>query len=353
MAAVVGLHCVCGFAILAGVNSERFLAGLGQPFKFGTIGFFLISGFLMGEGLQRRSPVNYLSRRVRTILAPWTVWFVSFIVLKLVWWFAKYPGLFCSFERRASFAMRTFHFCLFETAFWFVPNLLFAVSLVVFCRRFLDDLRFGYLLLAISLFYGLNIHAGWISLQSHTEALFGFAFYLWLGAWSARHRAALDRWLSSLSISKLVAVAGLTGLAGFGESSRIVLTGTTDAMNTLRISNQLYSVAVVLLIYKAKGQITPRFIDARSSTFGIYLSHTLVMSVLMSMSFHLHLPEFFGRPGRDYPAVASVYVLCGFLMTYFISLLLTRLLLTSRYLGWTVGGAAVRSRQSDLRPTPS
>jgi hypothetical protein len=346
MAAVVALHCAVGLASFAGVTSESFLTTMVQPFKFGTVGFFLISGFLMAQGLQRRSHLDYMRRRVRTVFAPWMVWFSSYFLLKLVWGLAKNWDLFPSFGQRASFALDTLHLSLFGTAFWFVPNLLLGVCLIVFCRRFLDDLRFGFALMAVSLFYGLNMHAEWIPLESHTEALFGFTFYLWLGAWVAIHKAAFDRWLSSITVSQLVVAAIVSGVAGVRETSRLIVLGTTDPANTLRISNQLFSMAVVLLIYKASRAITPRFVDARTSTFGIYLSHTLILSLLMSLSYHAHVLDFFSRSGRVNGVVVGAYVLCGFVMTYSIALLLTGWLLKYRSLSWIVGGTAFRSQKA-------
>jgi hypothetical protein len=144
---------------------------------------------------------------------------------------------------------------LFSTAYWFVPNLMIAVSVLLLCRRFLYDPRLGCALLGLSLFYGVNAYSQWIPIQNHSEAFLGFAFYLWLGAWTAKHFAAFMAWIARIPLLALLVLAVLTGLAAFGEAEVLTDRG---AMNTLRISNQIYSVLAVLAIFKARGGLWPR-----------------------------------------------------------------------------------------------
>src|SRR5215472_17824439 len=81
MAAVVAMHCTENTHHLTGGNPTSLMV---QPFKFGTIGFFLISGFLMGKGLTHKKPSEYLVRRLRTVLLPWLLWFSLLCFLEFV-----------------------------------------------------------------------------------------------------------------------------------------------------------------------------------------------------------------------------------------------------------------------------
>ena len=62
MFAVVAIHCSLVF-----VEIQRPRLGLmvavQTPFKFATIAFFLMSGFLAGRGLETVQPLTYLRRR--------------------------------------------------------------------------------------------------------------------------------------------------------------------------------------------------------------------------------------------------------------------------------------------------
>ena len=351
MAAVVALHCVGVLPPLCGINgSSRLIYALGQPFKFGTIGFFLISGFLMGEGLSRSSSSAYLTRRLKRVFAPWLVWFALYAALSLAHHvvtgrlsmdsldgFRMIPGLV--------------RIDLFSTAYWFVPNLMIAVSVLLLCRRFLYDPRLGCALLGLSLFYGVNAYSQWIPIQNHSEAFLGFAFYLWLGAWTAKHFAAFMAWIARIPLLALLVLAVLTGLAAFGEAEVLTDRG---AMNTLRISNQIYSVLAVLAIFKARGGLWPRALNVRASTFGIYLTHSVVLALLINLSKPIPLQRVMGNAGIPAEAYAIVLLPGSFIATYLGSLAITQLLLRYPYLCWMVGGSKLggspkRTRAEEVR----
>jgi len=351
MAAVVALHCIGGACSYAGFGPSDLLPlALLQPFKFGTIGFFLISGFLMGEGLTRRSPRQYMARRLRTVFRPWLLWFSTFCALSLTANSLHHRIHFDSWSVGALLVLSKIHDCLFFFAYWFVPNLLIAIAILLVCRRFLFDLRIGCVFLTASLFYGINIYTHWIPIQSHTEAVFGFVFYLWLGALAARHKAEFETWIVRIPIATIVALAGLTGLIALLESVVLAKAGVADAMDTLRISNQVFSILVVLAIFKVRKNLWPRAMDVRSTTFGIYLAHTIVLVVM------LHLPEwvvslFFTLNGLASKLIAEILVASVFFtVTYGCSWALTAWLVRHESLCWTVGfGAPGRIVQDTTR----
>jgi hypothetical protein len=341
MAAVVAMHSTLGFGSLIGVDSNLSVA-LIQPFKFGTIGFFLISGFLMGDGLTRRSPTEYMKRRLNTVFAPWSVWFTLFFGLLLINGTLNSWSLSHTPHALLRLAGARFLQALFGSAFWFVPNLLLSVGILLLCRRFLFDLRLGWAFLACSSFYSLNLYYGWLPMKSHTEALLGFVFYLWLGAWAARNFSHVETAVNRISSPCMIAAVIVTGIMAAKESFLLFENGSQDSLDTLRISNQLYSVAVVILVFKLHRSIAPLNIHVRATTFGVYLTHAIILACLLGGSKRIGLFHRIAR--RDWSGAASIAVIliASFLITYSLSLLATQFLLKRPRLSWTVGGDALR-----------
>ena len=340
MAAVVALHCVGVLPPLCGINgSSRLIHAMLQPFKFGTIGFFLISGFLMGEGLSRSSSRAYLTRRLKKVFAPWLVWV------------ALYVGLFLthrvligrlSVDSLHDYRMlgELLQIALFDTAYWFVPNLMLAIGVLLLCRRFLYDPRLGCALLGVSLFYGINAYTQWLPIQSHTEALLGFVFYLWLGAWAAKNFDVFQAWSARIPALVLIAMVALTGLAAFGEGE---LLSERAALNTLRITTQVYSVVVALAIFKARRALWPRALNVRTSTFGIYLAHSVVLALLVNRAKPIMFHCVMGKACGANQAYAVFLVAGAFIANYLASLAITHLLLGHPHLCWMVGGSKLRA----------
>jgi membrane-bound acyltransferase YfiQ involved in biofilm formation len=345
MAGVVACHCIGASRLIPGISSSGWLlSGMLQPFKFGTIDFFLISGFLMNEGLTRGGPLEYLRRRLKRVLTPWLFWFSLFYVMLLTKYVMKGELRLHSLRGNFLYLLDRLHICLFSSAYWFVPNLLLALCVLLLCRRLLRDLRFGCLLLALSLFYSLNIYAQWISVSTHTEALLGFVFYLWLGAWGARNMNAVASLVARISMPALIALAVITGMAAMCESNVLAALGFADTMDTLRISNQAYSVAIVLVIIKLRRAIWPRTWDVRASTFGIYLTHSIILSLLLKTPELNVLRSLAGQTWGARAGMAICLSLGGFAATYGCSLFLTRWLLSRQGLCWMVGSPAPRRK---------
>src|SRR5947209_2249667 len=134
MLAIVLLHCVSAFGI---VNPQSHLIlALVTPLKFGTIGFFLISGFLLGERVDRRNPVEYFMRRFNRLFVPWALWFVIASALLMAGGAADHhggvlsnPSAYFQLARHSGWTM------LINSSLWFVPYLLFCISMRLFFRR--------------------------------------------------------------------------------------------------------------------------------------------------------------------------------------------------------------------------
>ena len=322
-----------------------------QMMKFGTIGFYLISGFLLGERIDRYSAPEYFRRRMKRVGGPWMVWALLYAVLPLLKTVVLRHG---EKSEAPSFAweiwQRSIEVIFFST-YWFVPNFLFALALLLLCRRYLDDLWFGAVLLGMSLFYGMNVYRQWVP-SNHTAAVFGFVFYLWLGNWASRHSGLVFRFLKRVRWQSLCLAIALAGSAALGEACLLRRLGSEDAVNTLRISNQVFSVLVVLGLMKIRHRTWPRWIDVRTSTFGLFLVHPVVALVLHNVIEWVHL-----RPASEQLWAHPIFglgVWAGTFPVYYgVSLMVTQALAAQRSFSWMVGqwaaektsGGAVCSRR--------
>ncbi len=147
MAAIVLLHAGGRLNHYQPVGFREFVL-LEQTFKFGTIAFFIISGFLVGDRLPASDPVGYLRRRANRLLPAWMLWYGVELV------YATQRDLLHAGQgalnlRLVLATLRTnSSFVLIDTPLWFVPNFLVALTCVVLLRRWLNDLRLGAALLA-------------------------------------------------------------------------------------------------------------------------------------------------------------------------------------------------------------
>jgi membrane-bound acyltransferase YfiQ involved in biofilm formation len=333
MLAIVTLHSGIAVAGEVGLNPHLAIA-FGTPLKFATIAFFLISGFLLGERVDRRDPVAYFVRRVKTVFVPWAVWFALTCAVLVIHGLLLHrlgPAPLIQLGRLTHSAVSCI---LLTTAFWFVPNLLFSIAILLIFRRHLYSLRLGAALLALNLVYAVNIYSVWFP-PGHSQAIFGFVFYLWLGSYAAHHFAAVERLLARVPAALLFALSLATALASYAEADLLSVRYKGDPLNTLRFSNQLFSVCVVLLIFKCKRALWPRFVDVRRHTFGLYLSHSMALMIVMYPLTHAHHST--ARPFLASDQELFVLWLSVAALTYLSCFALTRWLGAHPATHWLIG----------------
>jgi len=338
MAAIVALHSFGLVALVAGIAPSNWLLGcLLQLCKFGTLGFFLISGFLMEESLRRRRSTDYLARRIKTTFLPWLIWFGLYTSLALV--NRVITGRLNLSSSGADYlaVLSVVYDLLFSTAYWFVPNLLLAICVLLLCRRHLASLWLGAVLLLASFFYGIDAYTQWIPGETHTKALFGYVFYLWLGAWAARNFNKVEQITERIPWAAILATPLLFGMAALIEGLVLYRMGNPDSLNTLRISNQAYSVAVTLALFKARKSLSPKALRVRSTTFGIYLSHPLLLGLGLTLAKRSALPDVFARASHLGTLALLVILLCAWSVAYACSLALTHAIANRPHLCWLVG----------------
>lgn len=338
MAAVVANHCLL-FAWL-GAEMGRPLLLVLTLLKFGTVGFFIISGFLLGSRMRTDAPLAYLMRRMKRVVLPWSFWFALMVGLS-VWLSQRLGGKAASFgltfvEVRiiAWQALNT----LLASSFWFVPNLLLGICVLLMFRKVLYRRALGGCLLVVNLFYSVNLYKGWVQ-SRHTEAFFGFIFFLWLGSYASHHYARLRAWLEQVRWKTLIAFATLGFGLSLGEGRLLARLGSADPVNTLRVSNMAMSICLLLVMAKAERRIWPKCIDVRASTFGIYLIHWMILVVCWRTGVRLLAMTGAGS-GRIGLGTRVVFGLALFVLTYGISLGLTQFL-SATSMAWMVGAKRV------------
>jgi probable poly-beta-1,6-N-acetyl-D-glucosamine export protein len=304
---------------------------LRQSMKFGSIGFFLISGFLLGEGLTRMNPRRYFDRRLKAVLLPWLFWGAIWFAVSLS--FNLLEGDHQDSLRSSMWVVvgKYFQFVFTQSIYWFVPNYFVCLAIVCGLYRRVPNFVQGAVFFAISLFYGVNVYLEVLP-PRHTSAFLGFVFYLWLGMSGYLYREVWDRWLNRISWTRLVGYAVVAGVLALAETYLLRKMHAVDAANSLRISNQVFSVVAVLLIVKCKRAVYPSAIDVRSTTFGIFLIHPFLIRAFQVVTKHVDLG------GKANGALMLAVGLLAVVVVYMCSLALTKLILRSHHLRWMVGG---------------
>jgi len=344
MLSIVAVHST-GVFWLTKLGSD-FGDAIVTPFKFGTIGFFLISGFLLGERVDRRNPVDYFLRRLKRVFVPWLFWSIMMCAVLVIKGPAGHGPEYANWSEVLHSVNSNLRFTLFRTAFWFVPNLLLCIAVLLAFRRHIYSLKLGFVLLALNLVYVVNIYMLWFP-SLHSQALFGFVFYLWLGSYAAQNFERISNVLNRIPAAAFVAASLITAVAAFGESHLLAGLKSPDALNTLRLSNQLFSIFIVLMIFKFTRASWPRFIDVRQHTFGLYLSHAIVLLLLMHLLRHAPLLTPSSVFAGDVEGVLLWIAVS--VLAYICCLLVTIWLASQPSLQWMVGLAPQDlPRQPDL-----
>jgi len=224
-----------------------------------------------------------------------------------------------------------------HSPYWFVPNLIVGMMCLLLLRKHMQDFRVGMMLLAVNLFWVVNLYKNWWP-SDHTEALLAFVFYLWLGAWCAPRIEHVQRWIDGMPVGWLLAaILGTCGMAR-AEMFHLQSVAGADPGNTLRITNQIFSVCVVIGLMRLRRKTWPKWIDVPAQTYGMYLMHPLALYTGVMLMRRL--------PGKhiwmvdSWAALPSVLVL--FAVTYGMCVIVTNGLLHTPGLEWTVGGKAKR-----------
>ncbi|MFD2284775.1 hypothetical protein GJU39_12470 [Pedobacter petrophilus] len=307
-----------------------------ELFKFGTITFYILAGFLIGDKIHTTTSLNYLKRRFDGTFKPWLFWIIIFLILIYADITVIYfkGGDAPAFEKPFEFFWGRIQYIIADTSFWFILNFLGSISILLIFRKYLYQYWLGILLGFCSIFYSINIYFEWIP-SRHTTAILGFVVYLWLGVIMNKYFQAFNSFIKKSNVWLLVFLTAIT--FGFSCLESLFIMDysrlKTDPYNTLRFTNIIYSLAAFLLLYKIGNIKWIKNLNPRSSTYGIHLVHYIIIVQILPLIFKpLHItPE--GKSSFD-----LVVIQYGrFLFTYVVSYILVYLINKIDRIKWIVG----------------
>lgn len=332
MIGIVMEHSVyVGTYVFKGLNTNHLVyMGLIQLSKFGTIAFFLLAGFLIGDKFKDYSPLAYFKRRISNTFKPWLLWSLVFLfVILFKEWVVMHRD--ATFDYWGSFLQSLKIVYLFSN-YWFIINFLICIAILLFFRKYLYSSYLGLVLLIASLTYSINIYFEWFE-PLHTTAIFGFVFYLWLGAKLHQKWEVVEKSIHRVPLFVFFVGFVVTFALSLYETTYLWSVKSIDPYNTLRLSNILYSMASIALLLKIRNFAFVKYIHPRETTFGIYLIHYIfVYSVLPELFRPLHLLEV----TQMSIGMMLLYVAIRFILTYGITWALVNMLSRSK-IKWVVG----------------
>jgi len=337
MLAIVLRHCELSLYGFAAPSTPEWL--ITQFRTFGVQLFFVSSAFLMAEWLTRRAgdTRGYWQSRLDHVATPWLVWVGIYIAADLLRVFMRPAGSTGVFEGLLQ--------VILYQPYWFVPILFFSLAILVPLRRYWSSWSLGLVLLSLSLIYGVNQYARWFPL-SHTLALFGYLFPLWVGVRLFQTFQPVMVRVGRMSWWPILALLCLSFGLTLGEDLLMEHLGFPDSYNALQISNQFYSFVVLLVLLKSPFRLVPSFIDVRKDTYGIYLVHQVVAMLgrgainfvvgtnAANETLFQQLPQLVQNPF----ARIGLWMLWT-VVVYAVSLAITKVLRRTA-LAWTVGATA-------------
>ncbi|MES2427881.1 MAG: acyltransferase [Bacteroidota bacterium] len=319
MMGIVAEHCVTAGNPTYPYGSPKYWTYLimVQLTKFGTIAFFLLAGFLIGEKFSDYSPSQYLRRRISTTFGPWVFWsllFVAMVIIRM-----RIGDHYFNTDKILSITQEIYLY----SNYWFIINFLISISVLLIFRRYLYSLYLGTILGLFTLFYSVNIHYEWVS-PKHTTAILGFVFFLWLGAQLRKHWETIESGVKNISypiiIILVLATFGLALYEAVGLNHKSI-----DPINTLRFSNILYSLAVFTFLLKLKTFKLVNYLKPRQTTYGIYLIHFILVIFLVPKL----VGHFFNEPTLN-ATQFIVFKVVSFLVAYISTLCIVLLINKTR-----------------------
>lgn len=336
MIAIVMEHCSLFWGIHYTNLKDQIIQSIAlQTLKPGTIIFFILAGFLIGDKFNTYSTIEYLKRRINNTIKPWLFWIGVLLLLNFAQGFLRYtkgktPNFF---DTPITDFFQQFTHIIFFTSFWFILNFLICIFILLLFRKYMYNLKFGFVLLCLSLFYSFNVYFQWFPTE-HTTALFGFIFYLWLGVQLHKHFDKFNQIIGEIKKYKLVLITLICLLLNISEGIFLMKLGSEDPFNTLKITTIIYSLSSFLLLYKTAHFPTIAKLKPRVTTFGIYLVHQIIVFHLLKIIFKLLHIDYSNSTSLTLLLLQIFRFLIVYSTTYAIVLLVLK---KGRELKWTIG----------------
>jgi fucose 4-O-acetylase-like acetyltransferase len=275
-------HALCSWADKTRYQDDYQLLTIfaNQLGKFGSINFFLISGYFLNKKVFTFTILSYLKYRLNTIIIPWVICLLLLVVLQV--YSLKQiltggvPGIF-------KYTLRLLNGFIFHAAYWFIPvSILSALVLIIF-KKYVNKIGFGGVLLCFTVFYSVNLYYNWVS-ALHTKAFLGYVLFMWLGIQLHQHKEKFKNILDRLSWKVLIAAFLLVFVSDCWEAEILRSHLSKDSFSSIRISNWILCVLFFVAILKSNRLTVINYLKPRQNVFGIYLLHSIVIVATMAIA---------------------------------------------------------------------
>ena len=322
MMLIVFQHCLTQDQPNFQFGSQKYVAVLLviQFGKFSTIMFFLLAGFLLGEKFNQYTPGQYYKRRIANTLWPWIFWSFLYMIIDIIKLGNK--DFYLDNSEFLDNILDDARGLYFYSNYWFIMNFMISIGILLLFKRYIHSFYFGGFLLFCTIFYSINIHYEWIT-PNHTKAVFGFVFFIWLGAQVRRYWEKIDYFLKKTSFTLLFFIVLITYILSVFETNQLYHR-SIDATNTLRVSNILYSLVCFFLLLKIKYFNFIKFFKPRETTFGIYLIHYIFVVFLLSEIFKPFYIDVFKISLLSFLAIKLTQFFIVYFLAFFLVLIIKR-----------------------------
>jgi hypothetical protein len=274
MIAIVAEHSL-GTNPVIGSDNYWVNIGMAQLTKFGTIAFFLLAGFLIGDKFTDYTPGQYLKRRFSNTFGPWLFWSGMFIVCYMVNLQVK-ANMYHDDRFNWENIWNEIQMVYLYSNYWFIINFMVSITLLLIFKKYLYSLKLGLMFFAFTLFYSVNVYFNWVN-PAHTTAILGFVFFLWLGAQLRKNWLMVEQYIKKVPYWLIIVLFAISYTMAYQEILLIMARKSIHGFNTLRFSNILYSLSVFALLLKIRTFKALDALQPRQTTFGIYLIHAIIL----------------------------------------------------------------------------
>jgi hypothetical protein len=327
MMCIVFEHCAyLGENVFNQINSKSLAyISILQFSKLGSITFFILAGFLIGSKFMDYSPWGYFKRRISTTFLPWLFWSILFVFIMTFQHANDNYSIFRTF-------LHSTKIVYLLTNYWFIINFLICTGVLLAFRKHLYSKVFGLILLLITLTYSVNIYVEWFP-PRHTMAIFGFVFFLWLGAQFNKNWEVVQAKILAIPYWVFIALYIIIYISSIYEVTLLYKLNSIDPFNSLRITNILYSLICIFLLLKIRKFNFTNLFKPRETTFGVYLIHFILVFSLLPI-----ILKPFNLPTYDEMSIASLFgvSLLRFVIVYSLTWLIVNFINKTKF-KWSIG----------------
>lgn len=296
-----------------------------------TVIFFIVSGILINSKLQEYNLKRYLNERIPRVYGPWLL-IVCLNVLLIMLHQESFYDLLATKSISPIFSSiySIVNGLIVYGPYWFVLTYLVGMVILIYFNQYSSNIYFGVLLGAITAFYALNFHMGWID-TLHTKATLAYTFFIWLGFQLHRHWKEILVEVKNINWFVLTFIMVVLFSTACYEGYNLSRNGVRDPFASNRFTNIIFSLIFFLFLLKIGTIRIINSLKPRRIVYGIYLINSIVILELT-----VFLKEYINELTH-----IDIWSLLGLQLIYFIvTLILTYSIvhyLTKSSLKWVIG----------------